>query len=60
MLFYYLFLYLSINYNIIANYILIIYDMSNFDHVLCVVSQTKVSGGNWIYDPQAGSIVIIH
>ena len=41
-----LFIYLFINYNTITNYILIIYEMSNIDHLLGVVSQTRVSGGN--------------
>ena len=34
---------LFINYNTITNYILIIYELSNFDHVLGVVLQTRVS-----------------
>ena len=37
---------LFINYNTITNYILIIYELNNFDHVFGVVSQTRVSGGN--------------
>ena len=28
-------------------------ELSNFDHVLCVVSQTGVFAGNWTHDPQA-------
>ena len=39
-------IYLSINYNTITNYFLIIYELSNFDHV----------DGNRIYDPQANSL----
>ena len=34
------------NYNTITNYILIIYELSNLDHVLVVVSEIRVSGGN--------------
>ena len=42
-----LFISLFINYNTTTNYILIIiYELSNFDQVLGVVSQTRVSGGN--------------
>ena len=37
---------LFINYNTITNHILIKYELSNFDHVLGVVSQTRVFGGN--------------
>ena len=33
--------YLFVNYNTITNYILTIYELSNFDHVLGVVSQTE-------------------
>ena len=44
--------YLFINYNTITNYILIIYEQSNFDHLLGVVSQTRVSGGNYSLDYQ--------
>ena len=47
---------LFIYYNTITNYILIIYELSNFDHVLGVVSQTRVSGGNRIHDPYANSL----
>ena len=46
----------SINYNTITNYILIIYELSNFDHVFGVVSQTKVSGGNRNHEPHANSL----
>ena len=38
-------IYLFINYNTITNYIPIIYELSNFDHMLGVVSQTTDSGG---------------
>ena len=41
-------IYLFINYNTIANYIQIIYELSNFDHKLSVVLQTRVSGENQI------------
>ena len=43
-------IYLFINYNTITNYMLIIYEQSNFDHVLAVVSQIRVSGGNRTHD----------
>ena len=43
--------YLFINYNTITNYIVIIYELSNFDYVLSIVSQTRVSGGNRTYGP---------
>ena len=33
------------------------YELSNFDLVLDVVSQTIVSGGNRTYDPHANSLV---
>ena len=49
-------IYLFINYNIITNYIIIIYKLSNFDHVLGVVSQTRVYGGNRTHDPHANSL----
>ena len=32
------------------------YELSNFDHVLGVVSQTRVSDGNRIHDPTANSL----
>ena len=41
-----LFIYLFIYYNTITNYILILYELSNFDHAHRVVPQTRVSGGN--------------
>ena len=41
---------LFIYYNIITNYILIIYELSNLDHVLGVVLQTRVAGGHQIND----------
>ena len=31
--------------------------LSNFDHVLGIVSQKRISGGNRIYDPHANSLV---
>ena len=52
----YLFIYLFINYNTITNYSLIIYELSKFDHVLGVVSQTSVSGGNRTHNPHANSL----
>ena len=51
-----MYLFLFINYNTITNYILIIYELSNFDHLFGVVSQTRDSGGNWIHDPNANSL----
>ena len=50
------FIYLFINYNTITNYILIIYELSNLDHTLGIVSQTRVSGGNQTHDPHAYSL----
>ena len=41
---------------IITNYILIMYEHSNFDHVLRVMSQTRVSGGNRTHNPHANSL----
>ena len=49
-------IYLLINYNTITNYNVIIYELRNFDHVLGVVSQTRVSGGNRTHNPQANSL----
>ena len=40
------FIYLFINCNTITNYILIIYELSNFDHMLGVMSQTRVFSEN--------------
>ena len=40
------FIYFFINYNTITNWFLIIWELSNFDYVLGVVSHTRVSGGN--------------
>ena len=51
----FLFIYF-INYNAITSYILIIYELSNFDHLLGVVSQTRVSGGNRTHDPHTNSL----
>ena len=48
--------FIFINYNIIKNYILIIHELSNFYHVLGVVSLAKVSGGNRSHDSQANSL----
>ena len=50
--------YLFINYNTITNYILIIFELSNFNHMLGVVSQTRVSGGNRTHDPHANSLAL--
>ena len=36
-----IFIYLFINYNTITNYILIIYELSNFDHLLGVVHRSE-------------------
>ena len=47
---------LFINYNTITNYIIILYEMSNFDHVIGVVSQTRVSRGNRTHDFRAISL----
>ena len=49
-------IYLFIYYNIITNYILIIYELSNFDYLLGVMSQTRISGGNRTHDPLANSL----
>ena len=49
-------IYLLINYNTIRNYILITYELSNFDHVLGIVSQTRFSGANRNHDPHADSL----
>ena len=46
----YYFHFLFINYNTTTNYILII---SNFKHLLGVVSQTRVFGGNQTHDSHA-------
>ena len=32
------------------------YELSNCDHVLGIVLQTGVSGGNWAHDPHANSL----
>ena len=50
-------IYLFTKYNKITNYILIIYELSNFDHLLGVVSQTRVSGGIRTHNPHANSLV---
>ena len=36
-----------------------IYEQSNLDHVLGVVSQTRVSGGYRTHDPHANSLALI-
>ena len=48
--------FLLIYYNTIINHILIIYELSNFEPVLGLVSQTKDSGGNRIHDRYANSL----
>ena len=48
---------LFINYNTITNHIQIIYELTNFDHVLSVKSQTRLSGGDQIHNPHANSLV---
>ena len=53
---YWNFIYLFINYNTITNYILIIYELNNFDYVLGVVSQTRVSVGNRTHDPHTNCL----
>ena len=42
--------------NTITNYILIIYELRNFDHLLGIVSQTRVCGGNRTHDPHTKSL----
>ena len=49
-------IYIYVSYNTIANYFLIVYELSNLDHLLGVVSQTKVSGGNRIHYHHANSL----
>ena len=51
-----IFFILVINYNAITNYILSIHELSNFDHVLGVVLQARVSGRNRTYDPHFNSV----
>ena len=46
-------IYLFINNNTITNYTLIIYELSNLDHTLGVVSQTRASSGNRTHDAHA-------
>ena len=52
----YFFIYFFINYNTIKNYILIIYELSNFDYFLGVVPQTRVSGRNRTHDPHTNNL----
>ena len=47
---------LFINYNTITNYILIIYEVSNFDGV---VSQGRVYGEKWTNNPHASSSSLV-
>ena len=49
-------IFLFIIYNKITNSILIIYELSTFEHVFGVVSQTSVFGGNRIQDSHADSL----
>ena len=51
-----IFIYLFINYNTITNYVRIIYELNNFDYVIGVMSQARVSGGNRTHDPQVNSL----
>ena len=51
----YIFIYF-LNYNTITNYILIIYELSNFAHLLGVASQNRVSGGNRTNDPHTNGV----
>ena len=44
------------NSNTITNYILIIYEQSNLDHVVGLVAQTRVSSGNRADDHHANSL----
>ena len=37
--------------------IFLLYELSNFDHVLGLVSQATVSAGNRTHDPHANSLV---
>ena len=45
-----------INYNTITNYVPNIYELSSFDHMLGVVSQTTVSGWNRTHNPYANRL----
>ena len=54
---FFFYFFLNIYYNTLTNYILIIYQLSNFHNVLGVVSQTRVSGGNRTNDSHANSRV---
>ena len=49
--------YLRINHNTIKKYILIIYELSNFDHVLDVMSQTRLSSGNQTHETHTNSLI---
>ena len=49
------FIYL-LQYNYKTNYILIIYELNNFDHMLGVVSAARVSSGNRSHDPHSNSL----
>ena len=48
---------LFIDYNTITIYIPIIYELSTFDHVLGIVSQTTVAAWNRTHDPYTNSLV---
>ena len=52
----FIYLFLFINNNTITNYILIIYELSNFEHLLGAVSQTRVFGLNRTHDLHSNSI----
>ena len=47
--------YLFIHYNTITNYIRSIYELSNFNHLLSVVLNTRASRWNQNHDPHANS-----
>ena len=53
-------LYVDINifiyYNIITNYILSIYELGNFDHVLDVMPQTSVPGEDRSHDTHTNNV----
>ena len=50
--------YLFISYNTIINYILIIYELSNCDHVVGIVSQNRVSDGSRTQDFHTNSLAL--
>ena len=48
--------YILFIYLLITIQLQIIFELSNFDHVFDVVSQTRVSGVHWTHDPHANSL----